>query len=83
MCALADTEIGERGINLSGGQKVGHAMANNAVYSGFSPAPASPLQARVSMARALYRANQSDIYLLDGVSHSLRFAGLFEGTFLG
>ncbi|CAK4085232.1 unnamed protein product [Aphanomyces euteiches] len=36
------TEIGERGINLSGGQK-----------------------ARVSLARAVYRAPQADIFLLD------------------
>lgn len=37
-----ETEIGERGINVSGGQK-----------------------ARISLARALYRVEETDIFLFD------------------
>lgn len=52
-----DTEIGEKGINLSGGQKVRRPLPMTKVSLTRS------LQARVSLARAAY--SQSDIVLLD------------------
>ena len=49
VCWPTVTEIGERGITLSGGQK-----------------------ARISLARALYRAGQSEIFMFDD---PLRYVG--------
>ena len=63
MTAGDSTEIGEQGLNLSGGQK-----------------------ARISLARGLYRAEMTDVYLLDDVMSAVDMAvgkQMFERGVMG